>query len=151
MQNAIQAAVGRATKTVWKNAVPPVLKDGPLPAYRIAEKLGKDINTTTVALSYLYQTGGLARIPFRDANSPHTRYAYCLPDHAEVTGKVVPITRKKRGRLAGKSSIKGGAKASRNGQFEVTFSFGLGGRQIRLTEKEARQMHAHLSSWFERS
>jgi len=155
MQNAMQAAVGRATRTVWKKVVPPVLKDGPLPAYRVAEKLGKDINTTTVALSYLYQAGNLARVPFRDTNSPNTRFAYCLPEHAEASDKIVPITRKKRGRPAGKTAVKagtrGGARANKKGALRVTFAFNVSGRELRLTEKEARQMFGLLREWFERS
>lgn len=149
MQNALQAAVGRATRTIWKGIVPPVLKDGPLPAYRVAETLGKDINSTTVALTSLHQRGVIARVPFRDTASKNTRFAYCLPEHAIGTGKTAPIAGK-RGRPAGKSGTKGDARAKGKTSFEVTFAFDLDGRQIKLTEKEARAMHKHLSDWFDR-
>ncbi len=150
MQNALQAAVGRTTWTIWKDIVPPVLKDGPLPACRVAETLGKDINSTTVALTSLHQRGVIARVPFRDTASKNTRFAYCLPEHSIGTGKTAPIARK-RGRPAGKSGTKGDAKASRKSRFEATFSFDPNGRQIRLSENEARQIYAHLTEWFGRS
>ncbi len=149
MQNALQAAVGRATRTIRKDSIPPVLKDGPLPAYRVAETLGKDINSTTMALTSLHRRGVIARVPYSDSASRHTRFAYCMPEHAEGAAKIVPIIRK-RGRPAGKSGTKGDARAKGKTSFEVTFAFDLNGRQLKLTEQEARAMHKHLSGWFDR-